>query len=40
MQKGLMVPTYLTSAAAIKKLGPYTEELFKDAKELEAYKKK
>ena len=40
MQKGLMVPMYLTSAEAIKKLGPYVEELDKDASELEAYKKK
>lgn len=40
MNKGNMVPAYMTSAETIKFLGPYNDELAQDIKELEAYKKK
>jgi putative tricarboxylic transport membrane protein len=40
MQRGNMIPTYMTAAETVKFLGPYYEELRQDVKELEAFKKK
>lgn len=39
MSKNHMVPTYMTAAETIKFMGPYYEELARDVKELDSYKK-